>query len=287
MKFISMSTRWRVILGSIAAMLVVSLAPGIAFGELSREEERRASRSLSEGDALQAGGRCEEAIRLWRATFRWTGHWMFPMRIALCMESLGRYREALTYLRRGRELGWNELMEEGQAELLGVIRRVEARLPALLDVTANVGDARIEVDGRSAGTLPLLEPLELTPGRHMIELSAPGYRRAERVITIGAGSRNVTFFTLMSTQPFQEHSSRGSPRRWWSPHRLWGVLLLSLGLSSAGVGAWFMAQDGQIGDGVSYDTFGAGMSVATLGAGLVAGGLAILIHPRFGGGNEE
>ena len=277
-------SRTSVIFGTVLALFLSSM-PQVALAELSQEEANRAARALADGADLQHDGRCEEAIRVWRGALRWTGHWAFPNRIALCLESLGQFQEAEIYLQRGRALGWDELEADAQPEFLRVFDRVRARLPALLVITSNVGDAHVAVDGESVGTLPMRRPIELSPGRHVVEVSANGHESSERELQLAAGARVFETFTLArderraASEPLDEGSSRRRSRM-----RLWSILFAGVGIALAGVGGWLMSIDDDREGQHAYDTLGLGVTSLSLGTGLVAGALAILIRPPGGEG---
>jgi PEGA domain len=59
--------------------------------------------------------------------------------------------------------------------------------PGLLNLSVTPSDASVYVDGRFVGSARQTGELELRPGRHRIEVVRPGYRTAERDLTIESG----------------------------------------------------------------------------------------------------
>jgi len=59
--------------------------------------------------------------------------------------------------------------------------------PGLLNLNVTPADASVYVDGRFVGSARQAGELELRPGRHRIEVVRPGYRTAERDLTIETG----------------------------------------------------------------------------------------------------
>ena len=59
--------------------------------------------------------------------------------------------------------------------------------PGLLTLNVNPADASVYVDGRFVGSARQTGQLELRPGRHRVEVVRPGYRTAERDLTIEIG----------------------------------------------------------------------------------------------------
>jgi PEGA domain len=59
--------------------------------------------------------------------------------------------------------------------------------PGLLTLNVTPTDASVYVDGRFVGSARQTGELELRPGRHRVEVVRPGYRTAERDLTIESG----------------------------------------------------------------------------------------------------
>jgi len=105
--------------------------------------------------------------------------------------------------------------------------------PALLDVTAEAG-ARVAIDGRSAGTVPL-RGFELPAGKHFISVSRRGRRPFSREVVVARGDRVSLAPTLRATT--QRRLS------WWV---LGGAGVLAVGAGLTGVAA--LSADGDAAD---------------------------------------
>lgn len=68
--------------------------------------------------------------------------------------------------------------------------------PGLLNVNVTPADASVYVDGRFIGSAKQAGELELRPGRHRIEVVRPGYRTAERDLTIESGRTQMLSLDL-------------------------------------------------------------------------------------------
>lgn len=81
---------------------------------------------------------------------------------------------------------------DAQREVVaGQTRPVEADLkprPALVSI-ATADGAEVAVDGRPVGVTPLLRPLELSAGTHLLTVSLRGHRSLSREITVKRGER--------------------------------------------------------------------------------------------------
>lgn len=79
--------------------------------------------------------------------------------------------------------------EEMREAIEGDTRPIEVELkakPALVSVRTESG-AQVSVDGRPAGTTPLVRPLELSPGRHLVTVTRRGHRPWSREIEVERG----------------------------------------------------------------------------------------------------
>ncbi|MBI4700326.1 MAG: PEGA domain-containing protein [Deltaproteobacteria bacterium] len=144
----------------------------------------RAKQLFREGVALLDAGELERALAQFMRSRQ--AHPSLPntKSAAYCLMQLGRldeaielYEELLT--RFGNELG------EGRRELALRLQELRRRLGSI-DVAANVNGALV-VDGRLRATLPLLGPLRLMPGRHVVRIIMEGYETFEQAVQVRAG----------------------------------------------------------------------------------------------------
>src|SRR5258708_8385176 len=92
------------------------------------------------------------------------------MNLALCEEKTGHVTEALTHFKQVTRdtLATDADREDAQthaAGLAGLVGHVEVKAPA--------GVVLMVDGGASAGTPPLTEPFDMSPGHHVIDASLP------------------------------------------------------------------------------------------------------------------
>ena len=68
----------------------------------------------------------------------------------------------------------------------------------------SVAGAQLTVDGRAVGSLPLVSPLVVTAGRHVLRLTAPEHEVAEVVVELAEGARYRGFVTMLAASPYGE-----------------------------------------------------------------------------------
>ena len=82
-------------------------------------------------------------------------------------------------------------------------RGVHARLaPSFgwLEVVTIPPGVRVAVDGKAVGATPIQE-LELAPGRHVVEVRDPRFRRAPSPVTVQAATRRHVTLKLVPRNP--------------------------------------------------------------------------------------
>jgi hypothetical protein len=106
----------------------------------------------------------------------------------------GRHQIAIT------AAGYQRFVELREA-VAGDTRVIEAILvpmPAVLSLRTDDG-AQVSVDGRPAGVTPLVRPLELTVGKHLITVTRRGHRPWSREVTVERGEKLVLDAPLQHT----------------------------------------------------------------------------------------
>lgn len=264
----------------IFVVLAMHIAPQTSHAETSDEET--ASRAVSRGDELLRMGRHQEAIDTWRAGLRVMPHWILLLRIGNAFRQMNRCETGLDYLRLGYDLRDETFTDTMLPRLQEAIDDCTNQLPSQLEVSADHGHATVTIDDRNVGTTPL-DPQEVPPGLHTVEVSREGYEGAET--TIRTTPARTTFVRLSLTPDDQGEQPNArqvdqAADRWTLARRrrasLWGGLLLGFGAVVAGGGAAMIAIDGREpegGQGIS--SLGPGVALAALGGLLISGGITL------------
>lgn len=106
--------------------------------------------------------------------------------VALCLEKLGRFGEALEVFEQLIAEYRQRLTSRERANIGPKLKKLRGRLGSL-KVRANVV-ALLVVDGRSRGRLPRSLPLRLSAGTHELRIVAEGYAGYKRVVRVKQGS---------------------------------------------------------------------------------------------------
>lgn len=121
---------------------------------------------------------------------------MFKM--ALCQDELGKVADAISgyeaFLASTEPGSSSERATEAERR----IAELKKKLPATVALKSDPAGASIEVDGAAAqGVTPI--DLELSPGRHTLRITLPGYDPAEKELDAAPGGSHELALTLTAT----------------------------------------------------------------------------------------
>jgi hypothetical protein len=182
----------------LIAGLVVAAVP--AVGSASAEEDPGSAREQARmhyetGVAAFEAGDYDTALENLEESYRLFASLRTLYSIGLAHHAVGDYPAALRALRRYLEEGGTEVPEDLRARAETLLAEMRDRV-ARLDVRVDVEGALVRIDGAPAGTTPLPAPIEVGPGRHVVEVAADGYvSRAQRTF-VNAGAQNTLLFLL-------------------------------------------------------------------------------------------
>jgi len=182
----------------LAAVLAVAIALSTPMAWAGDKEE--AERHFEAGVSLQKVEDFEAAVTAFEASLR-----LYPTKSALfnlanCLRATHRYAEALEALERLKRDYGNELDERMRVA-------VEAQLAELVNLTAElmvevdqVG-ATVRVDDRVVGHTPLSQPVRLSPGPHVVEVTLSGFEPARASVELVSREKLTHELTLEAVPP--------------------------------------------------------------------------------------
>ncbi len=175
-------------------VLAASLAFALSAGAQSSADKATARRLANDGIELFQKGQVAEALdKLERAEqlFDAPVHLVY---IARCQVKLGKLVEAAESYRKlvnsslpaGAPQVFRDAMTEGQTELA----ELEPKIPMLtIDVVPSVQGVTLKIDGESVSSAALGVERPTNPGRHNVDLTAPGYRTARSSVDVRIGGK--------------------------------------------------------------------------------------------------
>lgn len=145
-----------------------------------------AHQHFNRGVELAGQGEYERALAEFQTAYERFPHFAVLYNMGQAYILLGRPIEAIDkleqYLRDGKDQIPAPRVER-TAEQIDAQRTQVAELR----VAVNVPSAALELDGRPVGSAPLVAPLRVNPGTHLLSLRAPDRPALLRSVTLGAG----------------------------------------------------------------------------------------------------
>ena len=190
--------------------------------------------------AIQAfdRGQTEEALRLFRGAYEAAPRAAVRFNIAVCLERLGRFREAWLEYRAAID------PDEFSPAQLAQAQQEEARLRGMLAVVEVSGEpagADVRIDGISLCSLPCTT--EVDPGDRVVSIHSAG-QSAERGVRLDRGQRLAFELSLASPLPeevsppptFRVEPVAEVPERQSPGHSIGWLTGVGVGLAAIGVG---------------------------------------------------
>ncbi len=179
-----------------AVAVAVALSVPVAWADDKAEAEKH----FEAGVSLQKVEDFEAAVSAFEASLR-----LYPTKstlfnLANCLRATHRYAEALAALERlVREYG--EELEEPMRSA------VEDQLAELVNLTAQLvievdqDGATVRVDEQLVGHTPLGQPLRLSPGPHVVEVTLSGFQPARANLDLVSREKLTHKLTLEKVRP--------------------------------------------------------------------------------------
>ncbi|MCC6213376.1 MAG: hypothetical protein IT376_00785 [Polyangiaceae bacterium] len=174
----------------IVAPLIVALATSSARAEPSQAELARARQLFREATAAEAAKEWAVAIAKLRTALGLKETPGLRYHLGFCLEESGELLAALVEYARARALVSGGTAAPDVEPLLGpALERIVERIPTLtVELPPGAGEARVTVDGAeiAAG-----RPERMAPGRHAVEVTAPGRKPDTRTVELAERQRLV------------------------------------------------------------------------------------------------
>jgi tetratricopeptide (TPR) repeat protein len=159
-----------------------------------------AHQHFNSGVELAGRGEYEPALAEFLSAYQAFPNFVVLYNIGQAYILLGRPIEAIDtleqYLREGNQ-------QIAAARVERTVEQIAAQRTqvAELRVAVSVASAAVEIDGRSVGASPMVGPLRVDPGTHLISVRAPDRPPLLRSVTVSAGQRLDLAIELPAAMP--------------------------------------------------------------------------------------
>ncbi len=168
---------------SLSALLI-ALTAQLAITNVALAKSSK--QLIEEGLDLRERGQDQRALQLFQEAYRKTPTAQALAQIALAEQALGRWVDAQMHLSealRSKE-AW---ITQRSAPLNRALQAIRSRL-ARVEVLGAPAGAKVLINGKQVGALPLSAPVYVAAGSTLVELHAEGHRPSSRTIELKAGA---------------------------------------------------------------------------------------------------
>jgi len=142
-----------------------------------------AKRYFEQGEALRQAGQFQAALEAYLKSRALVPRATNTLNVAVCLYSLKRYDEAYEYFEDAlTKYPEAQLPPAARESAKKTMAEIEAKV-GRLDVSANI-DGSLVIDGRSRGKLPLLAPVRVMPGKHVVRVLRDGFATFEQTVQV-------------------------------------------------------------------------------------------------------
>lgn len=231
-----------------AVIALLAIAPASADAAPSPDEV--AEEHLTRGVALRRQGLTERALAEFRKAHTVSPSARSLAQMGLAEQALKRWVDAEQHLAEALD-DPNPWVQKNRSALESSLETVRDHVGELM-VQGPTG-ARVTVNGRDAGVVPLRGPVRVSAGEASLVVTAPGHREFSRWVTVrGRGSETIVV-TLTpvaapapaaAAPPLSQPSSPTRDTERWTGRQLAGAGLLVAGVAGVAIGATLFILDG-------------------------------------------
>ena len=171
----------------LLAAVLASVPRGSARAAGETEAQLREAKALfQEGNSLRKAGDFRGALEFYLRSRALVPSMPNTFNAAYCFQQLGRIDEALELYEQVLITFRREVSEGEQQQLSDSITTLRRKL-GNLDVSGDVG-AMLLVDGKLRGTLPVVAPVHVLPGKHTVRVLKEGWEPFETTASVDAAA---------------------------------------------------------------------------------------------------
>ena len=188
----------------LAALFLAAAGFVVVTHEGSAGAAPSAAELITEGLNLRRAGQDADALPKFEAAYAAEKTPRAAAQLGLCLQALGRWSEADPLLAESLLSVNDPWVKKNRDTIKDSLEEVKSHV-GRVEVLGEPAGAVVLVAGRRVGTLPLAKAVVVNEGAIDVELSLPGYKRAEKAVNVAGGSYQRVVLRLEAL-PAQSHS---------------------------------------------------------------------------------
>lgn len=167
----------------------------LASGRAGAVEASQVEELIHQGVELRQAGQDSRALPLFQKAYEIARTPRTAGQLGLCDLSLGYWTEAEAHLGEALSSTGNPWVEKNRPTLASAHARAHDNV-GVVAVMGGPAGAKVFLDNREVGTLPLERPLRLNKGPHDVEVRAPGPVTRTKTMVVQGGDEQTLMLTL-------------------------------------------------------------------------------------------
>jgi tetratricopeptide (TPR) repeat protein len=174
----------------LLAALAIPVGPITARADSAADARAEAKKHYDRAMELNEDGQVAEAVIELKRAYEIAPHHTVLYNLGQAYITLAKPVEAVAALQRYLDEGGKDIKPARRAEVEQEIARQKTRI-ATLDISGLPDGAVVTIDGDDVGRAPLVAPLRVGVGKHVVAATAAGYEPGEAKIEIAGEDRKV------------------------------------------------------------------------------------------------
>ncbi len=185
----------RILAALAIALCVAAYGTRASAQEVSDADKAEAKTLFTAGVKLFKKGQHAQALEKFQASYELRPHWRLHLNIGLCFKELSMYTEAKEQFDEFLQKGAEEMDDASLEQVFSELEELKSIIAVLGIDVINPG-ATIKLDGKEVGTSPILGPIEVNPGSHVLEVVMKGHKPFREEFLLSKGEQKDFTVTL-------------------------------------------------------------------------------------------
>jgi hypothetical protein len=177
MWLMNLGLSYRVICTFLVGLLLLTGSPARA------NDASESDALISRGLELRHAGQDRQALPLFQEAAEKNKTPRALAQVGLCEFALGLWVEGEDHLQQALATRTDPWIRKNERQLKRALDDIQEKLGSL-DIWGEPAGAKVAIDGRAVGTLPLERPLRLAAGRHSLVIEATGFLPDSRFVQV-------------------------------------------------------------------------------------------------------